>query len=496
MVWPTSLRRVARAGIAWPALLVCVLVGVGVGAAVTLTNPLWLIAGLAGVLVAAWALADARRSLWLLLAVVALLPRFTLPLRLGFTPTFLDLALIGLLAAWGAHQLGPQPRMRLMGHVIALPLSAMVVIALVTFILGVPNGALTPMVLRRFAELALSLVAVPVLMAIFREPELLADAGRGIVLLGALSALIGIVLYFVPDDWAIRALSALRPFGYPTGPGVLRFIRDDPALMQRATGLWIDPNAFGGWLMVAGAFALPQVLSRQPLLPRAAAWLALGAIVLALALTVSRAAMLGLAVAAAALGLLRYRRALLLVVLGALAMLTLPQTRELVAHFAEGFAGRDLATQMRFGEYKDALRLIARYPLFGVGFVGTPDVDLYLGVSSMYLLIAQQTGLVGLMTFTALVLAALVSSVRFVWRNGLSDATLTVLLGAQGALLGVLFTGVFDHYFFNIDFHNAVIVFCLVIALATARPRDSVHGAVSDERVIVTGDARAASRLR
>ena len=60
-------------------------------------------------------------------------------------------------------------------------------------------------------------------------------------------------------------------------------------------------------------------------------------------------------------------------------ILILPQTRNLVQHFAEGFAGKDLATQMRFGEYKDAFRLIERYPVFGVGFTDTPDVDLYIG---------------------------------------------------------------------------------------------------------------------
>ena len=44
---------------------------------------------------------------------------------------------------------------------------------------------------------------------------------------------------------------------------------------------------------------------------------------------------------------------------------------------------------MRFGEYKDALTLIERYPLFGVGFTGVPDIDLYLGVSMLYLIIAR-----------------------------------------------------------------------------------------------------------
>jgi len=182
---------------------------------------------------------------------------------------------------------------------------------------------------------------------------------------------------------------------------------------------------------------------------------------------------LSLVAAAVLIGVLRYRR--LLVVLGlALALvLMLPQTRELVMHFVEGFQGRDLATQMRFGEYKDALRLIERYPLFGVGFISTPDVDLYIGVSSMYLLIAQQMGLVGLGLFVVVIVVLWVGFVRawLRWRG--DEARAAVGLGAHGAVLGVLVSGVFDHYFFNIDFHNAVMLFCLVLALAAAAQREA-----------------------
>jgi O-antigen ligase len=263
-------------------------------------------------------------------------------------------------------------------------------------------------------------------------------------------------------------LSALRPFGYPTGPEVLRFIRDDPALMQRATGLWIDPNAFGGYLLITGALTLPQMFTRRPVLPRWAVIICLAVIALALMFTVSRGAMLGLGAVAVLMGLLRYRRLLALLVIVLAIALILPQTRELVGHFADGFQGRDLATQMRFGEYKDAIRLIERYPLLGVGFVGTPDVDLYVGVSSMYLLVAQQMGLLGLAAFVLVLIVLFVGAVR-AWPIVQEDERLcAVFLGAHGAVLGALFSGIFDHYFFNIDFHNSVMLLWAVIALAAA----------------------------
>jgi len=147
-------------------------------------------------------------------------------------------------------------------------------------------------------------------------------------------------------------------------------------------------------------------------------------------------------------------------------VLILPQTRDLVTRFAEGFAGADLATQMRFGEYKDAFRLIGRYPLLGVGFADTPDVDLYIGVSNMYLLITQQMGLLGITAFGVTIITLFGSAFRA--RNKIwSDEGLSaVWLGALGAVFGALISGIFDHYFFNIDFHNSVMLLWLVVALA------------------------------
>lgn len=467
---PSALVHVRERGFT---LLLCVAAGVLVGAAAALLNPLLLIGGVLGLLVALWSLWRVEHMLLALVVVIGLMPRFALPLRLGFTPTFLDLALIGLVLAWALHRLGSKRAFPIPRLAITLPLLLLVVGALTTFVLGLPNGALTPMVLRRFAELVLSLLSIPLLAALLQTLEAQQRLVRWMMVIGAVSALVGIVLYFLPDALSIRLLSALRPFGYPSGPGVLRFIRDDPALMQRATGLWIDPNAFGGYLLVVGALVLPQVFAQRPVLPRAWVLVTVSVIALALVLTVSRGAMLSLVAAAALIGVLRYRR--LLVVLGlALALvLMLPQTRELVMHFVEGVQGRDLATQMRFGEYKDALRLIERYPLFGVGFISTPDVDLYIGVSSMYLLIAQQMGLVGLGLFVVVIVVLWVGFVRawLRWRG--DEARAAVGLGAHGAVLGVLVSGVFDHYFFNIDFHNAVMLFCLVLALAAAAQREA-----------------------
>lgn len=454
-----------------PLIALCVLAGLAVGVMAAWVNPLVLIGVVVAVPVGVWLIGSVPHAMFALVAVIGLLPRFALPARLGFTPTFLDLVLVGLVIAWALHQLGVQRDLPLRRTQISVPVLLLVLIALATFIVGLPNGALTPLVLRRFAELVLSLLMALLIVALLPDLSSQERLVRWMLLIGAISAAIGVALYITPDELTIRLLSALRPFGYPTGPGVLRFIRDDPALMQRATGLWIDPNAFGGYLLVVGALGLPQLFSPRPVMRRWLVGLCLLLVGGALVLTVSRGAMLGLALVAGLMGMLRYRRLLILMAIVLALALVLPQTRELVQHFAEGFQGRDLATQMRFGEYKDALRLIERYPVLGVGFVGTPDVDLYIGVSSMYLLVAQQMGVLGLAAFAIVLIALFAGAIR-AWPAIARDSrAAAVFLGAHGAVLGALFSGIFDHYFFNIDFHNSVMLFWMMIALAVSSQR-------------------------
>jgi len=194
-------------------------------------------------------------------------------------------------------------------------------------------------------------------------------------------------------------------------------------------------------------------------------------VVAGLILTFSRGAMLGLAAGLFFVALVRYRRLIPYIAIAGLFILLLPVTQGYVGRFVEGFQGQDLATQMRFGEYKDALTLIGRYPIFGVGFAGTPDIDIYLGVANVYFTIASVMGLVGLFFFLA-VIAVLFGNAFFNrgWfrQHVRQDA---VWLGLHAAIVGALASGIFDHYLFNLDFHHAVTAFWLFVGLATAATR-------------------------
>jgi O-antigen ligase len=288
-----------------------------------------------------------------------------------------------------------------------------------------------------------------------------------IVLVGV-EALIAIVLYALPDDITERLLIRLARIGYPDG-GVIRYIEDNPALAERAIGTWVDPNLLGGTLAVAATLSGAQIFSRKPVLR----WRWLTVLVfavssIALFLTFSRASILALAAALLIIGVVRYRRYLPLLVVGVLLLLLLPQTQIFVERFVQAFTGADLATQMRLGEYSDSLRLISRYPIFGVGFTGTPDIDIYTDVASMYLIMANQIGLAGLSLYL-LMIGGIFGYGLYTWRWARQDPEIDAIhLGSHAALLALVVNGVADMYFFRLDFQSSINVLWLAISLSLA----------------------------
>ena len=411
-------------------------------------------------------LRDIEIGFWAVIAVVALLPFATLPFDIGLTPTFLDLAMGAVLAIWLLGLVtGRQRTIRL--SPLTLPLTIFIIIAIFAFIFGLNNGPLTPTLLRKFAELLISLGFVLVIIDYCSSWQRLERFVKVLLLAGAAASAVAISLWLLPDDTANTLLNILPRLGYPGG-WVIRYIEENPALSERAIGTSVDPNVLGGLLLMIGALAGPQLVAARPLFSRYTTLSIVGVLFVALILTFSRSAMLGLAAGLAFVAAVRYRRLLPYMLSATLLLLLLPAAQGYIGRFLEGFQGQDLATQMRFGEYKDALTLIQRYPLVGVGFAGTPDIDIYLGVANVYLTIAQVMGMLGLVAFFA-VIATLFGFARANrrWFAGhpRQDA---VWLGLHAALVGGLVAGLFDHYLFNLEFHHAVTAFWIFVGLATA----------------------------
>lgn len=433
---------------------------------VAIAGPIYSIAAVAALIAGLLILRDIRWGLAALFAVIGLLPFAALPFKIGFTPTFLDVALLAIYFVWILRVVTRRDR-----ELIGTPLGAIVFLFLLMAVFSFANGLRysrpTSTTIRNFAELLLAIGFFFVLVNTLRrraEVDLLA---RLVMLAGAAAAAIAVIFYVIPETWTIRALDALARFNYPGGAGALRYIEDDPANPMRAIGTMIDPNVLGGFLILVAGLTAPQVVSPVPLFRRRWVVLFFGFELLALYLTYSRGSLVGLAAGLIVVGLLRYRKLLLAAAAGAALLLLLPQAQEYVVHFIEGIQLQDRATLMRLGEYKDALALISRYPVLGVGFAGAPDADLYVGVSNLYLLMAEIMGVVGVAVFLIVVVGYLGSLWR-AWRRTTDPGLEALLLGLGGAAVGVLVGGIFDHYLFNLVYPHMSVMLWTYIGLGMA----------------------------
>jgi O-antigen ligase len=457
-------------------LVLCLIVGIAGGALFAFLGPMLAIAFLAAIAVGLLMLRSTQFTFFALVALICLLPFASLPVPdIGFSPTLLDLVLAVLLVSW-LFQIATKKKQLFIGSPLALPIFVFMILACVSFVIGLSFASPTTSILRQFAEFLLNILLFFLVLNNTPDRKHLEQIVALLIVCGLAAAVIGIVLNFLPQSVTIRLLSTLRVFRYPAGSDVLRFVEDNPDLPLRATSTSIDPNVLGGLLGIVGGVTVPQLFAQQPLslLGRwgrkwGVNWLVapiLAVILICLLLTYSRSALAGLAAALFVLAALRYRRLLVLVLLAGLLILLLPQTQWYVQHFSEMIRGQDLATQMRFGEYKDALVLISRHPWLGVGFAGAPDIDTYLGVSSVYLLIAEEMGLIGLGVFLLINILALQHILKWLAQDAKDPRLETIVLGLLTALLAALISGIGDHYFFNISFQHAVGLYWLCLGLA------------------------------
>jgi O-antigen ligase len=462
-------------------LIGLVIGGVGglIGLLIALVDPLLAAGAILGLLAALFILTNVSAALYALIAVVALLPFGTLPVRIAFTPTLIDGAIGAFVLVYLFQWMTGRRQFFRLTPVYA-PLLLYVGWVILSFVLGLRYAPPTAQIARQFAETLLSIGLVFILVDLLRDRESLRRVVILVMGLAAVEAITALVLYVMPDATADRTLIRLARLGYP-GAGVIRYIEDNPALAERAIGTWVDPNAFGGFLVIMASMIAPQLFARVPVLrPRWIAWGAFGVVSLALLLTYSRASMLALALSILFISLFKgYRKFLVLIVLGFVALLLVPQTQGYLFRFVEAFTGSDLSTQMRLGEYGDAFRLIRQYPLTGVGFTGTPSADLYTHAASMYLIMANQIGLIGVALFATTMLSVFAYGLR-AWRHLSENSQMRgILLGFHAALLAALLNGVADLYFFRLDFQGSITLFWMTVGLAVASSRLALEEAAT-----------------
>jgi hypothetical protein len=444
-------------------ILVAAAAGLMVGALFGGLGPVVAI-GLIGTLtVGLLMLRSTQAGLFALIALICLLPYGALPFKIGFRPTFLDVAVGALFAVWAMRLITGQQR-----TFVASPLGPLLVAflgwALFIFIFGLRYGGLNVTVARNFLEILLAIGLFFLIINQVKTIKQLEQVSRVLILAGGGTAALAIFFYFIPGDWTVRILSLLRVFQYPT-EGILHYIEDDPEQPMRAISTSVDPNALGGLLVFLTIITVAHLFASQPIMRRRYLLIISAMMLLALYLTFSRGSLLGVVAGLGVIGLLRYRKLVWVMLAMAALIVVLPQTQLYVERFVEGIRGEDLATQMRFGEYKDAFNLISRYPLTGVGFFGTPDIDVYVGVSSVYLLLAQQMGVIGSGLYLLIALVYLVIVFATFRRVPKGHRLETPLLAYGLAILGAMVGGVFDHFYFNLTFIHIVALYWLTMGL-------------------------------
>ena len=446
------------------------LIGAGIGLLIAGVGPLLALAAILGVLAGLYVITNVNIALYSIIVTVLLLPFGIFPVKIALTPTLLDLALAGFLLVYLFQWMTGRR-----GGLQLTPVHAFVAIYLMwlifAFALGLRHAGPTATTVRQFAETILSIGMVFILVDLLRHPAMLRRLVLVILVAIGAQAFLAVSLFLAPDALAETVLVRLSRIGYPSG-GVIRYIEDNPALSERAIGTWIDPNALGGTLATAAIIIAPQLASVKPVLRRRRLTITIFLLaVLALFLTASRASFLALSAGLLLIALVRYRRLLPLLLLATLLLLTLPQTQGYILRLEQAFQGADLATQMRIGEWTDSLELITRYPLFGVGFTGTPEIDLYTDVANMYLIMANQIGLTGVLIFLLTMTSVFVYGAR-AWRYAKADpAVAAIHLGFHAALLTGLVNAVADLYFFRLDFQASITWFWLIVALCLASSR-------------------------
>jgi len=448
-----------------------------VGVLAAATTPLIPFGLLFGALVLGLICARPITGIWLFIAAVATLPFGVIPVPLaGAQLTFVDAIMLATFSAVLARCLASRASLPLNAPGVAL--LAFVLVCAAAFVAGASVSPITPELVRRSGKLIASVLFFLIAGSLFTSEQRLASTVRGLIVAGAIQGAIGAVMVRLAPSTQLTLLTRLQAVGYPT-TDVLRYVpgaNNTYTDQLRAIGTSVDPNVFGGTLMLALVLIVVQWASPRPVMRKSVLVLLAVPTAAGVLLSLSRASWAGLAAGLVLVGALRYRRILVLAILGGLGVLATSSGQAFILRFVSGFSTADPATAFRFGEYANALTLLVRYPWLGIGFGASPDIDVTAGVSSVYLLVGEQTGLLGL--------AVYVFALAATWWIGLrgvmavkDDRLQGIRIACLAAFSGALVAGLFDHYFANQAFPHAVALFWLYASVLVGSSRLSAREA-------------------
>jgi hypothetical protein len=442
-----------------------------IGVLAAATSPLVPVAGLVGLATLALIWWRPFVGIGLFVAIVAVLPFGVIPVPLaGAQLTFVDAVLITTFVGVLARVVFSRTSLPVGTPGVAVMM--FVLVALAAFVSGATVSAITPELVRRTGKLLVSVLFFLIAGSLLTNPDRLAKLTSWLMGAGALQGAIAAGLMALPPLTQLTLLTRLQGIGYPTAD-VLRYVpgaNNAYTTQLRAIGTSVDPNVLGGTLMLALMLIVVQWASPRPVLRKSVLALLALPTAAGVLLSLSRASWTGLAVGLLLIGAPRYRRILVLALVSGLATLVSPPGQAFITRFVSGFSRADPATAFRFGEYTNALTLLGRYPLLGIGFGASPDIDVTAGVSSVYLLVGEQTGLLGLSVYLVALATAWLIGVRQLQVVG-DERLEGMRVAFLAAFTGALVTGLLDHYFANQTFPHAVALFWLYAAALVSASR-------------------------
>ena len=400
-----------------------------------------------GVLVVGAVAAVRRPALGLggLIALSILVPFVIVPVRVGAQPPVVAV-LLALLIGASAVAVIRRSRTLSRDRILIVQGCYLLLILLATGIALPLNRDFEA--LQTGLKLAMA-AAEPMLVVMWLPRSAIARHGQ-LVIAGAAAAQAALaVAVHLAGDAGIRFLAELSPAGYPASD-IQRFLPDE--VTPRATGLLVDPNVLGVTLAMALPFAMVGCTGSARRFSLQAT--AVGLIAAALMLTLSRGAWLGAAAAVlVVIASTRPRLGAGLALAGALG-LVVPWPGGLGEAIRAAVVERDLSDALRLGEFREAARVIGRYPLFGVGYGSSPDADVFVGVSNTWLWIAERAGVLAAVSALGIVVATLARAARFVGRDPMVRACVA-------GLAALLVASMVDHHLASFQ-HLAILGGALV----------------------------------
>src|SRR5215211_1891135 len=184
-----------------------------VGLLIAAFDPLLAVGAVLGMLIGLYILTSVSGALYAMIAVVALLPFGTLPVKIGFTPTFIDGVMGAFLLVYLLQWMTGRRQLFRLTPAYA-PLLLYIGWLIWSFVFGLRYAPPTAQILRQFAETLLSIGMVFVLVDLLRDPVSLRRLVLVVMVIAGTEALIAFILYVLPDTVAERTLIRLARIGY------------------------------------------------------------------------------------------------------------------------------------------------------------------------------------------------------------------------------------------------------------------------------------------